>query len=149
MKQRHAAMSESAAEEPEKPFLPRWSRYVIIPGVVGPVLIFGFIFVNQFSHDETRCPYIQGEKREVAPSVFVRDDHRNCLGNVEDHRYSVIRDGYEKEIGFRRFDAQAFEPGKYQWQAKISPQGEVSVDIHVDGHEDRSFREGTPADEGK
>ena len=139
----------SEAREPEKPFLPRWTLYVLIPGLVGPVLILGFIFVDELSHDEKRCPYIPGETREVVASVFVRDDHRNCLGSVEDHRYSVIRAGHEKLLGGRRFDAKAFAPGKYHWEAKISAQGEVSVNVHVDGHDDQSFREGTPADEGQ
>lgn len=140
-------MSEARAAESERPFLPRWSRYLIIPGLAGPVLIFGFIVINELSHDEARCPYTLGEAREVAASVFVRDDHRNCLGNVEDHRYSVIREGHEKMLGQRRFDAGAFAPGKYHWEAKISAEGEVSVSVHVDGHTDASFREGTPADE--
>lgn len=139
----------SEAHEPEKPFLPRWALYAIIPGLVGPALIAGFMVVTQLWHDETRCPYIPGETKEVAASIFVRDDHRNCMGSVEDHRYSVIRDGHEKMLGGRRFDAKAFAPGKYHWEAKISPQGEVSVNVHCDGHYDQSFREGTPEDEGR
>lgn len=140
-------MPEPAASD--KPFLPRWSLYLLIPGLLGPILILGFIVTTELSHDEKRCPYIPGETREVAASVFVREDHRNCIGSVEDHRYSVVRDGHEKMLGNRRFDAKAFAPGEYHWDAKISPQGEVSVAVHCDGHADQSFREGTPEDEGK
>lgn len=133
----------------EKPFLPHWARYVIIPGLLGPVFVLVFIFVNELSHDEGRCPYVLGEVRTLSPRVDVRDDHRNCLWNVEDHRYTMIRDGQEKTLGRRRFDAPAFAPGKYSWEAKLSDQDEVQIRVHNQGHEDAAFREGTPADEGK
>lgn len=137
--------------EPEanKPFLPRWARYVLLPGLFGPVFVLGFIFVNELAHDEGRCPYVQGEIRTLGPDLRVREDHRNCLWNVEDHRFTLIRAGQEKTLGRRRFRAEAFAPGKYSWEAKVSEQGEVSVNVRNEGHGDQAFREGTPADEGK
>jgi hypothetical protein len=139
-------MSETAASQE---FLPSWARYVIIPGLLGPVFVLGFIFVNELAHDEGRCPYIQGETRTLSSSVLVREDHRNCLWDVEDHRFSMIRDGHEKTLGRRRFKADAFAPGNYSWEAKLSDKDEVQVSVHNAGHEDGAFREGTPADEGK
>ena len=103
--------------QPEKPFLPRWARYLILPGVFGPVFVLGFIFINELAHDEKRCPYIPGEIRTLGPDILVREDHRNCLWNVEDHRFTLIRAGQEKTLGRRRFGAEAFEPGKYSWEA--------------------------------
>jgi hypothetical protein len=133
--------------EAEKPFLPRWARYVILPGLIGPVLVLIFIFVTELAHNEKRCPYVTGETRELGAAVAVREDHRNCLGDVEDHRFSVIRAGREHVLGLRRFDAKAFATGRYRWEAKLSDQGEVQVSVHNHGHEDAAFREGTPADE--
>jgi hypothetical protein len=139
-------MSETAADQP---FLPSWARYVIIPGLLGPVGVLGFIFVNELAHDEGRCPYTHGETRALSPSVVVREDQRNCLWNVEDHRFSVIRDGHEKTLGRRRFKAAEFAAGKYSWEAKLSEHDEVQLSVHNAGHDDAAFREGTPADEGK
>src|ERR1700704_4013233 len=104
----------------EAPFLPRWARYALIPGMLGPVFVLGFIFVNELAHDEGRCPYVRGESRTLSPTVVVREDQRNCLWNVQDHRFSVIRGGAEKMLGRRRFRAEAFAPGNYSWEAKLS-----------------------------
>ena len=127
----------------EKPFLPRWSRYVILPGLFAPLLILGFIFVTEFAHDETRCPYTRGESRVLTPGIAVREDHRNCLWDVEDHRFSVVRAGAERVLGQRRFRAQAFAPGHYQWSAELDARDQVHVLIKNEGHPDAQFREGT------
>lgn len=129
--------------EPEKPIFPRWARYLILPGLFGPVLILGFIFVTELAHDETRCPYVRGESRVLAAEISVREDHRNCLWDVEDHRFSVIRDGAEHILGNRRFRAEAFAPGNYSWSAELDAKNQVHVSIRNEGHPDARFREGT------
>jgi hypothetical protein len=130
-------------QDSDKPFLPSWARYVILPGLFGPVLILGFIFVTEFAHNEGRCPYEAGETRALTPEVSVREDHRNCLWDVEDHRYSVVRSGSERVLGNRRFRAPAFDPGNYSWSAEIDSKDQVHVLIKNDGHADAQFREGT------
>lgn len=130
------------SQEPEKPFLPRWARYVILPGLFGPVLILGFIFVTELAHDEARCPYERGESRALAPEVAVREDQRNCLWDVEDHRFSVVRAGAEQVLGRRRFRAEAFAPGNYNWSATLDAKDQVHVYIKNEGHADATFREG-------
>jgi len=134
--------------EAEKPFLPSWARYVILPGLVGPALILGFIFVNETAHDESRCPFIQGETRSVGPDIRVREDTRNCLWDVEDHRFSVIRGDQERVLGRRRFRAEAFAPGRYVWNAELSSEDEVRLVIKNTGHGDATFREGKPSERG-
>jgi len=131
------------SQEPEKPFLPRWARYVILPGLFGPLLILGFIFVTEVAHDETRCPYTRGETRALTPEVAVREDHRTCLWDVEDHRFSVVRGATERVLGRRRFRAEAFLPGNYNWSAKLDAKDQVHVHIKNEGHSDAQFREGT------
>lgn len=131
------------SEAQVKPFLPRWARYVILPGLFGPLLILGFIFITELAHDEARCPYTRGENRELAPEVSVREDHRNCLWDVEEHRFSVVRAGNEQVLGRRRFRAEAFAPGHYDWSAELDAKDQVHVRIRNDGHPDARFREGT------
>ena len=132
--------------DPEKPFLPRWARYALLPGLLGPVGILGFIFVSETAHDEARCPYVTGETRTLGGGVLVREDSRNCLFDVQDHRYSVIRGDEERVLGRRRFRAEAFEPGHYSWDAELSDQDEVRVVVRNDGHGEARFREGKPTE---
>jgi hypothetical protein len=129
--------------DPDKPFPPRWARYLLIPGIIGPVLVLGFIFITEVAHDEQRCPYVPGETRVLSREVSVREDSRNCLWDVEDHRYSVIRGGNEHTLGRRRFRAAAFAQDQYRWQAELSAQDEVKVRIQNQGHNPATFREGT------
>jgi hypothetical protein len=135
------ATSEDAAR-----FLPRWAVYALVPGLLGPVLILGFIFVSQLAYDEARCPYARAELRSLSDAVAVREDRRNCLWNSEERRFTVVRGSEERTLGRRRFRVHDFEPGSYRWQAELSKQGEVRVDVHNAGHADASFREGTEAE---
>lgn len=131
------------SQEPEKQFLPRWVRYLAIPGLVGPLLILVFIFVTEIAHNETRCPYAHGESRALGPQVLVREDSRNCLWDVEDHRFSVVRGSDERVLGRRRFRREAFAPGKYSWSAELDAKDQVHVRVQNEGHSEAQFREGT------
>jgi len=130
----------------EQPFLPRWARYALLPGLLGPALILGFIFVSETAHDEARCPYVKGETRNVGRDVSVREDSRNCLFDVQDHRFSVIRGEAERVLGGRRFRAEAFAPGRYQWSAALTEADEVQVVVKNEGHGEAKFREGKPGE---
>jgi hypothetical protein len=132
--------------DPEKPFFPRWARYLLLPGMLGPVFVLGFIFVDELAHEEERCPYVHGETRPLGRDVYVREDTRVCIGDVEDHRYSVIRAGRERSLARRRFRAEAFAAGRYEWKAELSDQDEVRLHVKNLGHEAANYREGTPAE---
>jgi hypothetical protein len=131
------------SEEPEKPFLPRWVRYLAIPGLIGPLLILVFIFVTEIAHSESRCPYVPGETRALDPQVSVREDSRNCLWDVEDHRFTVLRGTDEHVLGRRRFRKAAFAPGNYSWTAELDAKNQVHVRVQNQGHAEAQFREGT------
>jgi hypothetical protein len=133
----------------EKPFLPRWVMYLVVPGIVGPILVLGFIFVNEMAHDPSRCPYRLGSPRALSSSISVREDQRSCLWGIEDHRYTVLRGVDESTLGRRRFGADAFAPSHYHWSAKLLEPDEVQVSVHNQGHTDATFREGTPAERTK
>ena len=135
-----------AMSDTEQPFLPTWARYIILPGVVGPALILGFIFVNETAHNETRCPYVQGQPRSLGRGVQVREDTRNCLWDVQDHRFSVIRGDAQRVLGHRRFRAEAFAPGRYVWNAELSDEDEVQLVVKNEGHGEARFREGKPSE---
>jgi len=131
------------SEVDDKPFLPRWARYLLLPGLFGPLFVLAFIFVDQLAHDEARCPYVPGESRPIAQDVSVREDRRNCLWDVEDRRFSVVRGTEERFLGRRRFRAEAFAAGRYSWQAELSAKNEVHLHVKNAGHSDADFREGT------
>ncbi|MEY4576426.1 MAG: hypothetical protein RL701_1129 [Pseudomonadota bacterium] len=135
--------------EPEKPFLPRWARYLLLPGLFLPVLVVVFVNAVQFVHDETRCPYVRGETRSLGEALSVREDRRNCLWDLEDRRFSVIRAGQEHMLGSRRFRADAFAQGHYEWSAELSTQDEVQLRVKNAGHKDATFREGTPQERAR
>lgn len=144
----------SDAPEPEAPggggrfALPRWSLLVIIPGVAGPVLILAFILRTEMAFDEEHCPYQDGELRQLAPGVAVREQLRRCLPDVEERRYVIERGGARKVLGRRRFAADAFGPG-YGFDGGVSDAGEVQIRVHNPGHADQPFREGTAEDAEK
>ena len=77
------------------------------------------------------------------------EETRNCVGDVEEHRYSLLRGKQAQLLGERRFDRSAFAPGSYRWEAVITPQGEVQLTIHNQGHPDLLLREGTAEEHEK
>jgi hypothetical protein len=123
--------------------LPRWALWVVLPGVLGPVLIFGFIVWSESAHDVATCPYQEHERREIAPGVVVVDDARRCLQGVEEHRYTLVRDAQPRLLGRRRFAPEAFTPARYRWRAEVTPEGEVELLVENDGQDPVVFREGT------
>ena len=127
----------------EGPPLPRWVFWLMVPGMIAPVLIFGFIVFDRSAHDAERCPFQLRARREVAAGVTVIEEARNCVGTIEEHRYSLLRSGQPlRLLGERSFDRQAFGKG-YRVTPELTPQGDVQIIVHNDGHDDLLFREGT------
>ncbi|MFI5307770.1 MAG: hypothetical protein ACHQ53_10480 [Polyangiales bacterium] len=133
----------------EGPPLPRWALWLMLPGIIAPLVIFGFIIVTQRAHDEARCPYRELERRQLSTDASVVEETRSCVQGVQERRYSLLRGTERRVLGERRFDAQAFAAGHYRWSAAQTAQGEVQVVVHNDGHEDVLFREGTAEERQK
>ena len=132
--------------EDDARFLPRWAVYALVPGLLGPVLILGFIFVTQSAYDDARCPYVHEQTRQLTPNIAVREDRRNCLWDSEERRFSVVRDEQQHTLGRRRFRRAAFRGAGYHWQAELLADGQVQVSVHNEGHADAAFREGSAAE---
>lgn len=141
-------VEESLLDRMSRP-MPRWLRYVLIPGFVGPVLILGFIIVSELAHDPTRCPYTYTSTQPLNSEISVREDARSCLPGIEERRFTAVRGSEEHLLGRRRFARTAFAPGHYQWRAELSAQGEVRVTVENEGHAQAVFREGTPEERAR
>ena len=131
------------------PPLPRWALWLMLPGISAPLLIFGFIVITESAHDPGRCPYRELSRRSLGPEVQVVEQVRNCVGQVEEHRYTLFRGAQSRLLGERRFDTQAFAASRYHWSAMITTEGEVQVLVHNQGHDDLLLREGTAEERAK
>ena len=138
-----------APEGEDKPFLPRWVRWAAIPAAAGPFLIFLFVLLTEGAHDPQDCPFAEVERREVTASLTVIETGRNCVGDVEERRWTIVRDGRERVLGNRRLERGAFGPDRYTWTAELSDAGELHVRVTNEGHGHVLFREGTPEERAR
>ncbi len=128
----------------ETPFLPRWVAWLALPAVAMPIGIFVFVLTTESAHDELRCPFVERGHKQLGAGVRVIEEGRNCVSDIEERRYTLVRAGASRVLGNRRLDRAAFAPGSYQWSAEVSPAGEVRVTVENRGHGHVLFREGTP-----
>jgi hypothetical protein len=129
--------------------LPRWVLWLMLPGIAAPVLVLGFILFTESAHDTDRCPFREVERRVLAPELAVVEQARNCIGNVEEHRYLLERGAETRLLGERRFDRADFAEDRYSWEATVSEEGEVQVVVRNRGRKDLLLREGTAEERAK
>lgn len=129
--------------------LPKWALWLMLPGIVAPALIFGFILWTESAHDESRCPFRELSRTTLKDGADVIEEGRRCVSEVEERRFRLERAGGSRVLGERRFDSAAFASGKYRWAAVVTEEGEVQVTIHNQGHDDLLLREGTPEERAK
>jgi hypothetical protein len=120
----------------------------MLPGIVCPILIFGFIVITQLAHDADRCPYAERSRRPLGADATVLEEGRTCLPRVEERRFTLLRGAQAQVLGTRRLRASAFGKG-YHWNAMRGPGGEVKIVIHNDGYGELTFREGTAQEKGQ
>lgn len=123
-----------------------WRKPVLFVIATAPIAfaIFFFVFIarSEVAFDETRCPYVEQELREVRSGVSVREERRTCQDGVEEHRWVLLRNGREPlELGRRRLEAALYEG--YSWAA-TEPEGRVRIEILNPGQHPRVFREPAP-----
>ena len=128
--------------------LPRWLVWIMVPGIVGPMLIFGWILITESAHKSEDCPYATVSEQSVA-GARVLEEGRSCIEGVEERRYTLLRGERMRRLGRRRFASEAFAPDKYRWTAAVTGDGEVQVTVENDGHDNALFREGTTEEHEK
>jgi hypothetical protein len=129
--------------------LPRWALWLMLPGIVGPALIFGFILWTESRHDEQSCPFHELSRTALSDGAQVIEEGRRCIADVEERRFRLERAGSTRVLGERRFEPAAFASDRYRWDALVSSEGEVQVTVHNEGHEDVLLREGTAEEREK
>ena len=124
--------------------IPRWLLFVVavFPAVLA-IGIFVFSARFQMAHDEGRCPCHEVETREVAPGLAVREDARQCLPEIEEHRWLVVRAGAEPlELGRFPLEAEQIDRG-FPWTAELV-EGRAVVTVTNEGRGELVFREPDP-----
>jgi hypothetical protein len=129
--------------------LPKWALWLMLPGIVTPALIFGFILWTESAHDADRCPFRELSRATLSDGSEVVEEGRRCVADVEERRFRLERAGQTRILGERRFDAEAFGSGKYRWDAVVTKDGEVQVTVRNAGHDDLLLREGTAEEREK
>jgi hypothetical protein len=123
--------------------LPRWVLWLALPGMLAPIVIFGFILFTERAHDEASCPFKELTRRTASEGVDVIEEARRCIDDVEERRFVVVRNGQRQALGERRFAPALFSPDVYSWEIKVSEAGETHVRIAQKGHGEVVFREGS------
>lgn len=123
--------------------LPRWFLWIAVPGALAPIVIFGFILLTEAAHDEDKCPFRELSRRPGAAGAEVIEEARQCIDDVEERRFVMLRDGERYVLGQRRFAPDLFSPEIYAWEVKVSEQGETHVRVTQKGHGEVVFREGS------
>lgn len=142
-----SATSSSAGEpEPrERPFMPRWAWWLLLPGLLMPVGIVAFMAFAQLAHDEDRCPFARASVQSIGDARVV-EEARECLPGTRETRYTLERGARTQLLGERRLPTESFAPARYHWTASHNERGEVQIVVHHQDHGDVIFREGTAAE---
>lgn len=120
---------------------PWWLPVIVILGAlpaVFAVLIFAFIVRYSVAHDPETCPYQPGEARVLRDGVSVREDSRSCLDDVDDHRWVVLRDGYD-ELSLGNLPLMGDSEG-FTWEAQLD-EDRVVVEVSIRDRGELTFRE--------
>ena len=144
-----AAPESTAPESPAKPApahrakkrSPWWLPLVVIMGAAPAVLaliIFGVIVRYSWAHDLDRCPYTLGTPRDLREGVAVREDHRQCMEDVEDHRWVVVREGMD-DLPLGNLPLMGTNV-TVEWAARLEEDHAI-VDVTIPERGDLTFRE--------
>jgi hypothetical protein len=108
------------AAEPKKKS-PWWLPIVVVIGALPAVFAIGiFVFIMRYgwAHEESRCPFHLVETRVVDSRASVVEEARRCMDAVEEHRWSVVRDGAAPlELGRMPLE-EAQIPQGFPWTAR-------------------------------
>ena len=93
------------------------------------------------AHDEERCAFVKLSERSVG-DVRVEEDVRNCLPELEERRYVVVRKAAPHfELARKRLPRSHFQGDRYHWTLREDPAHKLVVRIEVDGRLSSEFFE--------
>jgi hypothetical protein len=113
---------------------------VAAPIVIVFGLIMYFVIRTELAHDDTTCPFTPVETRELDDGAVVHEEARRCQEDIEEHRWLVVRDGHERELGRRRLPGARYRDGAWSWSTDVTDRG-AHVVVENDGVEDAEFYE--------
>jgi hypothetical protein len=123
---------------------PWWLPIVVFVGAlpaVFAILIFVFLMRSGCAHDESRCPFHDVETRVIDTRTSVREQARQCVSDIEEHRWEVVRDGAEPlELG-RLPHERLGQP--IPWTARIED-ARVIIDVTNEPRGELTLREPFP-----
>lgn len=120
--------------------VPRWLVAIGVLPAIFAIAIMIFIARYSIAHDEARCAFREVETRELGPGVQVREDARRCLPEIEEHRWTAIRQGApERELGRFPLESDQIDRG-FPWSARLED-GRAIVTIQNEGRGELVFRE--------
>ena len=90
----------------EGPPLPRWALWLMLPGIVAPVLVLGFILWSGAAHDEKRCPYHRSAAFARRPTLRSSSTGAAACATSRSAATRVLRGEKPQLLGERRFDAR-------------------------------------------
>jgi len=108
--------------------------------VLTVLAVFVLIFRNERAHDEDTCPFQAWSERAFSNGT-VFEEQRNCIENITERRYRVVRD---KQPGFelarKRLSSDRFAQDRYRWEIGETGQ-RIVIKVFVDERLSSEFRE--------
>lgn len=122
-----------------------WSRVptplvfavAILPAALA-IGIFGFIARYAIAHDERVCPFEERAVRTIA-DARIREEARQCIPEVEEHRWILVRRGRELEMGRFPLEAELVSEG-FPWSLALE-EDRVVLTVMNEGRGEIIFRE--------
>lgn len=103
--------------------------------------VFLMILRTERAHDESVCPFKPSSERAFEGGL-VREEERNCVDHIAEHRYLVERPGQPTyELARKRLAQDRFAADRYRWEVGLDDQKRIRLRILVDGKVSSEFRE--------
>ena len=108
--------------------------------VVTVLGVLALIFRNERAHDEETCPFRAFSERAFAGGT-VYEEQRNCIDNITERRYRVVRDNQPGfELARKRLSSDRFAQDRYRWELEDKGNN-ITIRVFVDDRLSSEFRE--------
>lgn len=108
--------------------------------VLTVLTVLALIFRNERAHDEDTCPFRAWSERTFAGGT-VFEEQRNCIENITERRYRVVRDAQPSfELARKRLSSDRFAQDRYRWELE-DKDDTITIRVYVDNRLSSEFRE--------